>query len=617
MFYSKYAEQPIATLESALRYYTVEQLKKLVALLKPATTPQRKEELVQLIKTTLFSDAVETLWEQLDELQKAAVAEAVHGADAYFYAERFKAKYGQLPSWGQTNKVVVNYIETPSLLQLFFCDGVIPTDFKQRLKRFVAQPKPTLLKSQQDIPAVHTVVEPQYSWQRDQKPTRHELALFCRHTEHSARCELLAVLRFIEAGKLMVSDKTRHPTSATLKAMNALLLEGDFYNPEHPRKHEQGYELEDIGPIKTFAWSLLVQAGGLAELGGKRLQLTKNGQKALTSPPEKTLATLWKRWLKTKLLDELRRIHHIKGQHKRKNTLTDVTKRRSLINQALALCPPHQWVNIDDFFRYMLATDMTFEVTHNAWDLYLLDAHYGSLGHEGFGDWSILQGRYILCLLFEYAAPLGLIDVAYTDPYRARWDFQELWGADELDFLSRYDGFIYFRVNALGAYCLGLSAHYQPLEVKPQSVLKVLPNLDIVAPDTHLTPADTFVLDSYTVKVSDRVWKLDQDLLLKAAESGYKIVELQKFLEARTTHPLPETVHQFLNDMSQRSNSLQNQGSALLIECGDAALATLIAHHQKTKTYCLLAGERHLAVPSLLETKFRNALRKLGYTLPK
>ena len=46
-------------------------------------------------------------------------------------------------------------------------------------------------------------------------------------------------------------------------------------------------------------------------------------------------------------------------------------------------------------------------------------------------------------------------------------------------------------------------------------------------------------------------------------------------------------------------------------------LATLIANDSRTKPFCLLAGERHLAVPVEGETRFRSALRKLGYGLPR
>jgi hypothetical protein len=89
-------------------------------------------------------------------------------------------------------------------------------------------------------------------------------------------------------------------------------------------------------------------------------------------------------------------------------------------------CPLGRWVKVDDLFRFMIAAGFDFEVTRQPWDLYISDPHYGSLGHEGYHDWEILQGRYTLCLLFEYAATLGMIDVAYVHPAGVRHDFRAL-----------------------------------------------------------------------------------------------------------------------------------------------------------------------------------------------
>ena len=57
-------------------------------------------------------------------------------------------------------------------------------------------------------------------------------------------------------------------------------------------------------------------------------------------------------------------------------------------------------------------------------------------------------------MLFEYAATLGVIDVAYASPRGARDDYRQLWGADRYDSLSRYDGLAALRVNDLGAAIL-------------------------------------------------------------------------------------------------------------------------------------------------------------------
>ena len=115
----------------------------------------------------------------------------------------------------------------------------------------------------------------------------------------------------------------------------------------------------------------------------------------------------------------------------------------------------------------MRASGEEFAVTRNPWHLYIGEPHYGSLGYDNRHE--ILDIRYLLCLLFEYAATLGLVDVAFTPPAGARQDYDDLWGTDDLAFFSRYDGFIFFRVTALGAYCLGSAEDYTPpaVEVKP------------------------------------------------------------------------------------------------------------------------------------------------------
>ena len=52
----------------------------------------------------------------------------------------------------------------------------------------------------------------------------------------------------------------------------------------------------------------------------------------------------------------------------------------------------------------------------------------------------ILEGRYTLAVMFEYAGTLGLLDLNYVHPIGARNDFQANWGSDDLGALSRYDG---------------------------------------------------------------------------------------------------------------------------------------------------------------------------------
>ena len=146
----------------------------------------------------------------------------------------------------------------------------------------------------------------------------------------------------------------------------------------------------------------------------------------------------------------------------------------------------------------------------------------------------ILEERYLLGLLLEYAATLGLLDVALIPAAGARPDYGDLWGTDELPFFSRYDGLMYFRINPLGEYCFGMAPAYQsaPLQVKP--VLRILPNLEIAAIGPDLEQGDRLALDTYATRVSEYVWRLDSGKLLAAIEEGRAVAEIREFLAACT-----------------------------------------------------------------------------------
>jgi hypothetical protein len=609
-------ELKLTTIIEALNRLTVDDLKKHLALLPTAEKPTRKVELVMEIERHLEGDSLSRLWAQLDETQRAAVSEVVHSPDGLFRAGRFQARTGRQPDWGTSDKW--GYNRAPSLLCLFiYRDGLMPVELQERLKAFVPEPPAPKLKVTDEIPEFFNWREESFDFEARRREVKvKQIPVTQSAMECHAPHDLHTVLRLIERGKLAVSDKTLLPSAATIAEIAALLHGGDYYYaPDQPKKKRSEQE---IGPVKAFAWPLLVQAAGLAELSGKRLALTKAGRKALSSSAADTLRLCWQRWLKAKLLDELRRIDVIKGQTgKGARGLTATVSRRAVIVDALKECPVNQWIKTDEFFRYMRAAGFDFEVTRDPWELYIEEQEYGSLGYEGFGKWSILQGRYALCFLFEYAATLGVIDVAYVPPEGARQDFRDLWGADDYEFFSRYDGLLYFRLTSLGAYCLSLTDKYMPTQVTARATISVLPSLKINVIGAALLPEEMLLLETYAEKESASVWYLDHARIMSALENGHQIAELREFLQARDEQPLPETVEAFLREAEHNAKRLRDRGPAVLIECADAQLAETLTQHEKTKPLCLRAGERHLVVAVADEEKFRQALHNLGYCLPK
>lgn len=622
----------------------MEELKKLLAVCRTTQRPARKPAIIGLILDEMQGDNLKATWGRLDTLQQAAVVETAHSEDSRYREAQFVAKYGKEPDFGNTGEYSWRSSFNHSPLGLFLYDSTLPEDLKAELRAFVPAPAPLILQTLDEVPSRYDLIIRVYDDETmKSRPETVPLVVTTRDVERDALQEIPNVLRLISAGKVSVSEKTQTPTAGSVKAVGGLLSNGDYYdNRAQPDDEEKtfvddsepaepsltrdgksrqaraisttGYEEEDIGPIKAFAWPLVMQAARLTAMTGKKMALSPAGQKALTAPAHETARTLWQHWLKSDIYDEMRRINAIRGQTGAgKADLTKPATRRAGIAQVLMQCPVGRWVNINAFLRYLRA-EYDFTVSRNTWSLYISEAGYGSLG--GASTWNVLEARYTLCFLFEYAATLGLIDVAYVPPAQTRSDYGDLWGADDLAFFSCYDGLIALRLNALGAYCLGQSHSYTPPAREQAHVLRVLPNRDVVITDLRAASGDVLILGLYAEKTSERVYRLDQARMLAAVESGREIQELRELLTTRSSEALPPVVERFLQDVETRGQRVQDRGMARLIECADAPTAQLLTHDPCTKRYCLPAGERHVIVPADSEAAFRKGLHQVGYILP-
>ena len=604
-------------LREFLEKYTVDMLRALTSYVATGTA-RRKGELVDAIARRLEDpQELRSQWAALDSLQQAAVVEVAHGDSLGFDGNTFQAKYGQQPDFGE-GRSLWDY-RSPTRLGLFFyrrgaATFTMPRDLKERLRDFVPPPRAVETKTVSELPDSITQTWQEYDYKtRTYKDFTDTIPITRLETEAMAQHDLQAVLRLVEVGKIRVSQKTQRPSAASTKVVAKILQGGDFY----PLVEAQDQWMMEPGPMRAFAWPLLVQSAGLAKPSGTKLELTPKGRKALTQPAHQVLKTVWQRWLKSKLLDEFNRVNRIRGQTgKGKRTMTAVAPRRQAIVEALQASPVNQWLAFDEFSRFMQAANHTFEVNRDLWNLYIEEQHYGSLGYEGFGDWPIVQGRYLMAFLFEYAATLGLIDVAYIHPSGARHDFRNLWGSDDYDALSRYDGLLYLRINNLGAWCLGLAEKYVPTAPKIEQLLTVLPNRDVVA-SAPLGAGDVLRLGQFTTQSSDHVWKLDSMAILKALETGDSVAAMVDFLKAKGGGSLPEPIERFFAEIEERAARLTDAGPARLLEVKDAATAHLIANDRELRPHCLLAGERHLVVPAASEKVFRRVVRKLGFSLPQ
>ena len=199
-----------------------------------------------------------------------------------------------------------------------------------------------------------------------------------RCTAADALSNLVAVLELTADGQMRCSAATRRPLTASMRLVQDALVAGDYYDDaDLEAAHHDGGE-----PVAAFAWPMLLQAGGLARLAGSRLELTPRGDAVLARPCYQALGDLWGRWLRSVSHDELSRIEAIRGQRK-PGSLTPATTRRAVVTGKLATVEPRIWIDVDTVFTILQAPPAPLAVARSPlaqWQLYLVDAHDGSLG---------------------------------------------------------------------------------------------------------------------------------------------------------------------------------------------------------------------------------------------
>jgi hypothetical protein len=587
-------------LKDALENLRISDIRELLKHTPGASTrATRKADLVrygcEILQKTITLKAIV---DSMDPVQLLALAEAVHG-DGQYDRQRFQAKHGELPSFsrkrpGSANARYLSDEPGPLKLLMYSCQGrlTVPEPLRGKLQSMLDAPESMVLTPVDPLP-------------EDVDGD----SLQVHSAEHVALAEVGIMLRLVQQGKLAVSATTRMPTAASQRIIGEHLVNGDFYPITAPKnKWEQ-----TIGPIRAFAWPLLLQAGKLVKQDGRKLALTRTGLRALGAPPAQVLKDLWQKWQKVKFFDEFRRVEAIKGQKSRGPGMSALEPRRLAIRAALQECPVEGWIETDAFCRFMQAEELDFDVSHNPWKLYICDRQYGSLGYDGYHDWSILQKRYLLALLFEFAATLGLVDLAYLHPADVERDFGHIWGTDDLMFLSRYDGLLYFRLNPLGAWCLGMTDQYEPARHNDGPSLTVMPNLAIHCRAGVPDAQAVLLLDTWAKREADDHWRMDRARTLLALENGLNLDEFVEFLECNDDQPLPEPAERFIKDCRQRAGALKSIGPATLFECRDTATASAIAGHPETAGLCQRVGKRQLAVAVKHEERFRRRLRIIGF----
>jgi hypothetical protein len=591
----------MTTLHDLLWNLTADDLRYRLKFLNPGLKPTRKADLIDGIKAALAGPGLAAALNDLDETGRLAVMEAVHEASHRHLPTRFMAKYGRDAKFHliEANARTFSSYPTPAnatRLNVFFYSAgdrdspVIPTDLVERLQTLVPAPTPFT------VPCISEPVA--------------EDGLLIRLTESEALTEFGALLRLAAAGGLAFGPKTGIPAKNAITGIEASLVGGDWFPPELMRLEDAKPWEQEIGSIKSVGWTRMLQVAGLVAMTGSKSVLTPQGRRAVEKPAWEVIAGIWRKWSTNKEYDEFNRIDVIKGKTV-KGALTARVPRRSVALAALTDCPAGEWMTFEGFSNYMRAEDFMFEVSTDPWKLYIADRQYGSLGYSGYAAWETLQDRYLLCWIMEYAATLGIVDIAYKNPKQARP--MDSWGMDNYAWLSRYDGLQAFRINPLGAYILSMGeTPFQPSHPAPQVRLKVLSNRTIHVVSGDLSATERLQLETWAERESDGVFRLDDFRAIEAIETGQEPEGFARFLEERDDQPLPETITAFLEQARFNGRAVRQSGNAILFECANSFIAEQISQCKEVKAFCYRAGETTLAVREESLTKFRKQVHLLG-----
>lgn len=588
--------------------------------------PIRKPEMSEALANYLLDGGARSCFDQFSEIEKLAVGEALHSEDGYV-PEKFEAMYGDTVNFGKYS----SYNANPKITRLFFSyqsggGYKVTSHLQEVLLKFVPKPKKARLAVSETLPEKYQRQTTEYELDDDDPGlfihTRGQVLKYSTRAPKSkktviaefeietverleaAQSELFSMLQMIQQGKVAVSDKTNKPSPDMMwKILRA--IGGDYYQSDDLKL------LEQIGYIRPFAWIQLLLQAYLVEKKGKYLTLTYSGKQTFSRPVHEVVSEIWRAWQASNF-DEFSRIDSIKAKGKDgKLAITNAKKRRECVTKTLQDCPVGKWIKFEDFSKYLKASGNLFEVTYDPRSLYVGYCPVSTLEYRGVSIWEIVDESYIRCVLLEYAATLGLIDVAVVSPHAVRK--APAISLDLDDILSRYDGLLYFRLTPLGAYCLGKTKTFVRPKAKYETKLQVLANMRINLVEGKLPPDCLAMIESFAEPIAENAWEISQTRCLEACENNLSVESFRNVLERFDDQPLPDKVEAFLAKIAKNADATMVMSTATVFYCKSKEIAEAIASHPQTKKLCQKTDHDYLVVYDNDLKAFHKALHILGY----
>ena len=569
-------------------YVTVDDLKlKLKMLSIKGGSSAKKADLARLLYAKLLEPVVmQTHFEKLSSDQQLALQEAVYNhyghIDEFVFYKKYNKPYPKFDGWNS-----YRLEDNERLLEpFFFPEGrscratVIPADVLLSLKSQIPPPPEFTVKTFNSLA---------------------NKSLYELTTEKYVESELNVLLNMIKQNKLKVSAKTGSPSKALLKKLASQLNE--------PYGVVENLDDTNLSSLKSFGWIQILRSSCWIKETHGDLQINV---KKLSSEQAyfETVKQLFWDWKERSQQDEFRRINQVKGQTgKGQRYLTDPKMRRAACINTLIQCPKGEWVEFNEFLRLMAVSNNYYPVSNDPTYLYIGEHAYGMIESN-----VMIVNAYVRCLLMEYFATLGLIDIAYVSPMDTNDDYFDGEICDE--YLSNYDGLNAIRLTPLGSYVLGIIDSFTDTFSTVNTRLNLFSGNKFIFNQLP-TSNEKIFLSNYADKIAENTWQLSSEKILSYIENGNELDEIQNFLSTRDMQPFfPEETEYFFKELNKNKKAVKQEGYVLLLSCQTEDIAKKISSSPSMLKWCQRVGERQLIIPKAKENQFRKLIHELHYAMP-
>lgn len=309
-------------------------------------------------------------------------------------------------------------------------------------------------------------------------------------------------------------------------------------------------------------------------------------------------------------------LYHLKGGYYEHQYQKRQKRVKKSLLQVLKALPSSQWIAVENLEKYCLYREIDLDVTSRTSygsDLYFnmkVDSRY-----RNYYERTYARGAYyneavtkpFLKTMFFLLATFGVVDIAYDLPVNKA--LQER----EAAYLSPFDGLRYVRLNALGAYALGLQKTYTVSIEEPTANI-VLDDKRLIISIDGYDPLKTMVLEKLAEKISETCYKVNYQSFLKECATQQDIKQKISLFQEQIAAKPPQIWQEFLEDVQEKINPLSKKTNLAVYKLQpNKELIALVARDEMLKQHIFKAEDYHVVIDAKHLSKVKKRLEEFGY----